>query len=170
MKRQKAEIKMASSISAPPIAAARPRDLEPSLTRIARELENLRDALRLLGLKQCGSCGKYYQAADGKALLELGQLVCYGCVQEWWSIRSPLLSVQDRLAAEHKLLRWLVAHHNGKVIRQSAKARHPAELELSIVAGCEQCQATGKTETGGECRNCEGCGSVKVIVLRPEFR
>jgi hypothetical protein len=106
----------------------------------------------------------------GKALLDVGQLVCYGCVQEWWRLRSPLLSVKERLSTEHKLLRWLVAHHNGKVIRQSAKAPRPAEVELSIVAGCEQCEATGKTATGGECRNCEGRGSVYVVVLRPEFR
>jgi hypothetical protein len=147
------------------------QELETRLARVVEELNHLKDGLCLLGLKQCSGCGKYSVSTDGKNLLEAGgQLVCYSCVQEWWQRRSPALNSEERQAVEHKLLRWLVTHHNAKVIRLAEKLPRPIELELKIIAACEQCAGTGKIDGGKRCLNCEGRGSVWVVRLRPELQ
>jgi hypothetical protein len=147
-----------------------PKELEASLARLFQELDHLKAGLRLLGLKQCGFCRKYFLSTDGRALLDVGQFVCRGCVQVWWRQTSPLLSIEERRVVEHKLLRWLVAYHNAKVVRQMGKLPRADEMELKIVVECEQCQGTGKSASAGECHNCEGRGSVWVVDLRPELR
>ena len=142
---------------------------ELSLEQVVQELNHVRDALRLLGLKQCSYCGKYFPSDHGQSLFEAGELSCYVCIQDWWRRRCPNLSVPERQAVEQKLLRWLVAHHNGKVIKHADKMPKPGDIELKMVVGCEQCTGTGKTENGKECHNCEGRGSEWVVVLKPEL-
>ena len=148
---------------------AETKDLEASLARMAQELDHLKDGLALLGVKPCSSCGKYFQDADGKTLLDAGQLVCYDCLQDWWHQRAPALGIEQRQAVEHKILRWLVANRNAKVIRQAEKMPRADAIELKIVVGCEQCNGTGKVDKGGKCHACDGRGSVWVVGLRPEF-
>jgi len=142
---------------------------DASLPRILEELDRLKEGLRLLGLSQCGSCGKYFQLSEGKPLFDAGQPVCYNCVGEWWRERSPALGIEERKAVEHKLLRWLVAHHGAKVIRQSDKMPPAAHIQLKIMVACEQCDGTGKAG-GKDCHSCEGRGSVWVVRLRPEVQ
>jgi len=50
------------------------------LACVSRELDNIRDGLKMLGLKQCSCCRKYFMCPDGKNLLNAGQLVCVRCV------------------------------------------------------------------------------------------
>jgi hypothetical protein len=147
-----------------------PKDLEATLALVVQELDHLRDGVRLLGLKQCGCCRKFFLSTDGRALLDVGQFVCRDCVPVWWQQTSPLLSIEERRVVEHKLLRWLVAYHNAKVVRQAGKMPRAEEMELKIVVECERCQGTGKNFSAGECANCEGRGSVWVVGLRPELQ
>jgi hypothetical protein len=144
------------------------KDFEAKLARMLQELDRQRDALRLLGLKQCSCCGKYYQGQDAKNLLDAGQLVCHRCVQGWWRQLSPTLSLKQRQSVEAKLRRWLVTHYNAKVIQQLEKIPPAGEIELKIVVACEQCSATGKAAGGDDCHSCDGRGSVWVVQLRPE--
>jgi len=146
-----------------------PKDLDARLAAVTKELENLRGGLRLLGLKQCSSCGKFFQA-DGKALIDVGQIVCHKCIQNWWDQHSPTLNIQERQAVEHKLARWLVSDHNAKVVRQRAKLPRVDEIDLKMVVACEQCGGTGKNSGGKECNNCEGRGTVWVVRLLPVLR
>ncbi len=146
---------------------AEAKDLEASLARVVEELDHLKAGLRLLGVKQCSYCRKYFLSQDGKTLIEAGELVCYKCLQKWWQERSPSFTIEERQAAEHKLLRWLVAHHGAKVIRQAGKLPRPADMELKIVVTCEECNGSGKNESRAECHNCEGRGSVWVVKLWP---
>ena len=145
------------------------KDLETSLTRILQELEHLKDGLGLLGVKQCAHCRRYFRSEDGGALFDAGQLVCYGCLQDWWLQHSPKLGIDERQRIEHKLLRWLVANHQAKVIRTVKKLPQADQIELKIVVACDQCSGTGKG-AGRECQNCEGRGSVWVVGLRPELQ
>jgi len=146
-----------------------PKDIETSIARINAELDHIKDGLRLLGLKQCSCCNKFFLSQDGKTLFDAGQLVCYDCLQQCWQQRSPELSVEQRLAIEHKLLRWLVAYHKGKVIRHAESMPPAAAIELKMVVACEQCAGTGQS-LGGACHNCAGRGNVWVITLRPELQ
>ncbi len=146
------------------------KDLEASLASVLRELEHLKDGLRLLGLKQCSACGTYFLCQDGKALFDAGELACYACLTPWWRRYSPGLSIEQRQALEGKLLRWLVAHHDAKVIRHAEKLPPSDAIELKVVVACDQCDGTGKNEGGRECHNCEGRGSVWVVTLRPELQ
>jgi hypothetical protein len=146
------------------------KDLEARLSRVDRELEQLKDGLRLLGIRQCNHCRKFFLSQDGKTLFEGDELVCYSCVQDWWHEHAAALNTEQRQAIEHKLMRWLIAHHNAKVIRQPEKMPRPEELELKMVVGCEQCNGTGKTEAGKRCSYCDGRGFVWVVVLWPQFQ
>ena len=71
---------------------------------------------------------------------------------------------------EHKLVRWLVGHRNGKVVRQAEKMPRPDEIELKIVVSCEPCDGTGKDAGGKHCHNCDGRGSVWIVGLRPDLQ
>jgi hypothetical protein len=153
------------------MATEKENDFEAKLIRLTHEVERQKDTLKLLGLKPCSSCGKYYLGQDGRGLLDsgVGQLVCHRCVQDWWRQRSPTLNTKQRLAVEAKLRRWLVSHYNAKVIQQNEKLPPDSETELKIVVACEQCNGTGKG-SGGDCHSCDGRGSVWVVQLRPELQ
>lgn len=142
---------------------------EPSFERVVQELNRLKEGLRLLGLGQCSTCGRYLLSEHGKNLFEAaGELVCFNCIEEAWQRRSPDFSVPERQAIEQKLLRWLVAHHEAKVIRQAAKMPRPETVKLKIVVACGECNGTGRSPSGGACSYCEARGSEWVVVLRPE--
>jgi hypothetical protein len=113
---------------------------------------------------------EYFLFSDGKALFDAGELVCYKCLQNWWQQREPTLSIEGRQAIEHRLARWLVAHHNASIIRQSEKLPRAEMLEIKVVVACEQCGGTGKLANGARCRKCDGRGIVWVVELRPEFQ
>jgi hypothetical protein len=146
------------------------KDYEARLAGIVHELDRQREALRLLGLKQCSCCAKYYAGQEGKNLLDAGQLVCRRCVQDWWRQCSPTLDSKQRQVVEAKLRRWLVTHYNAKVIQQSEKIPPADEIEFKIVVACEQCNGTGKGTSGDKCHSCDGRGIVWVVQLRPELQ
>jgi len=144
--------------------------LADRVARLERDLQLLKNGVRLLGLCPCGNCGKYFQSSDAKALFDAGELVCRACLPEWWEGIEATMSIADRQALEHKLARWLVANYNAKIIRDAKKLPRAEMVTLKMVVACEQCNGTAKTETGAICRNCEGRGTVWVIELRPEFQ
>src|ERR1035437_5618484 len=67
------------------------QSLFATLARIERDLNDLTDALALLGVKRCSQCRKFLRCADPGALFDCGQLVCYGCIPDWWSSQSMRL-------------------------------------------------------------------------------
>jgi hypothetical protein len=140
-----------------------------SLAHIVQELEHLKDGLRLLGVKQCCHCRKYFRCPDGRTLFDAGQPVCYGCVQDWWLRRAPALGGEERRTVEHKLFRWLVSYHDAKVIPQTEQMPPADGIELKIVAACERCDGTGKDHGGKACGFCGGLGTIWLVALRPEF-
>jgi hypothetical protein len=97
------------------------KDLREVVSRIEGELVHLKEALRMLGVQPCHWCRRYFRRADHGALIDCGDLVCYGCINEWWPHRCEELSVRDREVIERKLMRWLVAHHSGQVIHDLRK-------------------------------------------------
>ncbi|HYW45298.1 MAG TPA: hypothetical protein VE959_20720 [Bryobacteraceae bacterium] len=139
------------------------------LASLERALEQMKAGLGLLGVKPCSRCGIFYRRSDPGALFDGGEPVCFDCVPQWWSQRSPQLSTKDRQKPESELRRWLVSHHHAEVIGRFADLPEPDKLLVKLVVGCEQCESSGKTYTGKRCPHCDGRGTVWVVVRRPEF-
>jgi len=139
------------------------------LASLERGLKHLQDGLGLLGVKPCTWCGVYYRRSEPGALFHCGELVCFNCIPQWWSHLCPELNVADRQRVERELRRWLVSHHHADVIRRPADLPKPEQLLMKLVTGCDQCDASGKTPAGGRCHNCDGQGTVWVIVRAPDF-
>jgi hypothetical protein len=137
------------------------------LARIECDLDHLRDGLALVGVKPCCWCRKFFRYSNNGALFDCGELVCYGCVPEWWQRRRTELSVEDREVVERKLTRWLLNHHHATVIRQSAKLPESQRQELRIVVACQECRGTGKLRRE-RCRYCDGRGTVWVVIPKQE--
>jgi hypothetical protein len=140
-----------------------PRDI---LARQQLELDRMKDALALLGVNACSWCRKFVRRSDPGALFDAGELVCYGCIREWWPERSAQLGVKERESLEGKLVFWLRDFHRAETFKDPAKLPEASQQELHIVANCLECRGTGKSMGEARCRFCEGRGTVWVIVSR----
>jgi hypothetical protein len=138
-----------------------------TLSRIERDLNDLIDALGLLGVKRCSQCRKFFRCADPGALFDCGQLVCYGCIPDWWSAQSMRLAVTDRERIEGKLASWLRKQHRAEVVKTTlGTVPDTTDAEFQIVAKCVECSGSGKLMEGERCRFCNGLGTVKIVVPR----
>jgi hypothetical protein len=143
--------------------------LEERLTRIERELERQKTGLRLLGVEACSRCETFYQRSDARSLFNCGELVCFKCIQQWWLERCPKFNPKDRLRAEGELCRWLLNHHQGELIRRLVDLPSAEQLRIKLVVACESCNGEGKTHSGRKCSQCDGRGSLWVVVRGPGF-
>jgi hypothetical protein len=145
-----------------------PDEIDPHdiLARQQLELDRMKDALALLGVNACSWCRKFVRRSDPGALFDAGELVCYGCVREWWPERSAQLGVKERESLEGKLVFWLRDFHRAETFKDPAKLPDASLQELHIVANCLECRGTGKSLGEDRCRYCEGRGTVWVIVSR----
>src|ERR1035438_4288059 len=101
------------------------------LAGIELELQQLREGVALLGVKRCENCRKFFRSSDAAALFDDGvEMVCYSCVHEWWPKRGGEMELKDRVAIEHKLVRWLVNHHNAELIQKSRQLPNEQMQEL----------------------------------------
>jgi hypothetical protein len=129
------------------------------------DLNDLIDALALLGVKRCSQCKKFLRSADRGALFDCGQLICYSCIPDWWSSQSMQLGVTDRERIEGKLASWLRKHHRGEVVKAApGTVPDTSDAEFQIVAKCLECAGSGKLMEGERCRFCNGLGTVKIVV------
>ncbi|MGA9980775.1 MAG: hypothetical protein WBQ08_19300 [Candidatus Sulfotelmatobacter sp.] len=139
---------------------------EDVLARHELDLDRLKDALALLGVNLCSWCKKFLRRSDPGSLFDAGELVCYGCVREWWPQRAAQLTVKEREILEGKLVFWLRDFHRAETFKDPAKLPDASLQELHIVANCLECRGTGKSMGEERCRYCEGRGTVWVIVSR----
>jgi len=142
--------------------------LEETVSYHRLELDRMKDALGLLGVSPCSWCKKFFRRTDPGAIFDGGELVCYGCIHEWWPHRCPQLSVKDREIVEGKLVFWLRQNHHAESFKDPAKLPESSQQELSIVANCLECHGTGKLMEQERCRHCEGRGTVWIIVPRKQ--
>jgi hypothetical protein len=140
--------------------------VEEIVARQAAEIERLKDAFGLLGVSACSWCKKFLRRTDPGTLFDAGELVCYGCIHEWWPKRCAQLSTKERENLEGKLIFWLRDYHHAETFKDPAKLPETSEQELCIVANCLECKGTGKSLGQDSCRFCEGRGTVWVIVPR----
>jgi hypothetical protein len=138
------------------------KPIDETLARIERDLELMRHGLSLLEVKPCFRCRRFFRAEPG-ALFDGGVLVCFACVPEWWPLRSPELGLKDRELIEHRLVRWLLTHHNAHVIYQAEKLPPDQPQEFRLVTDCEECDGTG-TLVGSRCHYCSGRGTLWVVI------
>lgn len=137
-----------------------------ALARVEHDLNDLVGALALLGVKRCSQCRQFFRCADPGALFDCGQLICYGCVPEWWHSLSAQLSVAERVKLEGKLSSWLRKHHGAEVVKQQ-KGKESDEItsrQFQLVVQCTECAGSGKLLEGERCRFCNGFGTVRVVV------
>ena len=136
-----------------------------ALTRVEHDLDDLIDALALLGVKRCSQCKKFFRSADSGALFECEQLVCYGCIPDWWSSQSMRLGVAERERIEGKLASWLRKHHRAEVVKVTpGHVPDTTNAEFQLVARCVECAGSGKLMEGERCRFCNGLGTVRIVV------
>lgn len=138
--------------------------VEERLTRIERELERQKTGFAVLGAKPCCRCGNYYLRSNPGALFSRGETVCFKCIQEWWLDRSPKLSPSERTKTESELCRWLLNHHQAELILRLDHLPSPEQLRIKLVIACESCNGAGKTFSGKKCTQCDGRGTVWVVV------
>jgi len=147
------------------MADAPEKDLRESLRRIESELIRVKEALGLLGLRPCSRCRRFFRRADAGTLFDCGELVCYGCVPEWWPLRCSELSVEGREGIERKLVHWLATHHHCEIIRDPKKLPQDHPEDLQIIATCEECRGIGVQE-GRRCPFCAGTGTIRVLLKK----
>jgi len=135
------------------------------LARLEHELELVTQALALLGLRRCFQCGKFSRAADRGALFDGREPVCIACLDRWWKQMRARLSVKEREIVERRLVTWLVSYHGARVTVHAAPADEAPHDSLCLVAGCSQCDGSGRAG-GRPCGGCEGRGTVWVVVPR----
>jgi hypothetical protein len=138
------------------------------LARQQSDLDRLKDAFGLLGITACSRCKKFYRRTDPSALFDAGELVCYGCIHQWWPQRCLQLNIKDRENLEAKLVFWLRDYHQAETFKDPAKLPDPSVQELQIVANCLECHGTGKSLGQDHCRFCEDHGTVWVIVSKKQ--
>jgi len=139
---------------------------EEVLARHELDLDRLKDALALLGINACSCCKKFLRRSDAGALFDAGELVCYGCIHEWWPHRAAQLGIKERENLEGKLVFWLRDFHHAETYKDPAKLPEASLQELRLVATCLECRGAGKSMGQERCRFCEGRGTVWVIVSR----
>ncbi|MGO8984763.1 MAG: hypothetical protein ACLPHI_17260 [Terriglobales bacterium] len=142
--------------------------IEEILSRQKLELDRLKDALGLLGINACSWCKKFFRRSDVGALFDAGELVCYGCIDDWWTHRCTQLSIKDRENLEGKLVYWLRGTHHAELFKDPAKLPESSLQELNLVASCLECRGTGKSQGKEQCPYCSGRGTVWVIVSRKQ--
>jgi hypothetical protein len=138
-------------------------ETQEMLVRLERELARLKGGLELLGVKACCWCQKLFRAFEPGSLFDGGELVCYGCVRDWWPARSPTVAVAERDTIEHKLVHWLLKYHGAKVIRDEEKLPPEDRHQGRLVAACEECEGKG-VWAGAKCHFCGGRGSLWLVI------
>ncbi len=140
--------------------------LKEALDRHELDLARLKDAFALLGVSPCSRCQKFHRSTEPGALFDAGELICYGCLREWWPQRSAQLGGKERQDLEGKLVFWLRDYRHAELFKDPAKLPDPALQELNMVAACLECRGTGRIMGDERCRYCDGRGTVWVIVSR----
>jgi hypothetical protein len=147
--------------------ASAENSLFETLLRVDRDLNDLIGALALLGVKRCSQCRQFFRCGDPGALFDCEQVVCYGCIPDWWSSASTGLGVSDRERIEGKMASWLRKYHRAEVIKVApGNVPDSSNAEFQIVTKCLECAGSGKLMEGERCRFCNGLGSVRIVVPR----
>ena len=143
--------------------------VEQTLSRHELDLERIKDAFVLLGVGSCSWCKKFFRRSEPGALFDAGELVCYGCIPQWWALHCAQLSAKDRENVEGKLVFWLRETHLAETVKDPAKLPEHSMQELNLVATCLECRGTGKSLGQEHCRFCGDRGTVWIIVARTQI-
>ncbi len=136
-----------------------------TVSHFEQDLNDLTDALALLGVKRCGRCRRFFRCTEPGVLFENGHSICYGCIPDWWSAQSARLPVSERERTLGKLAVWLRKYHQAEVVKETAGAAPEAvNADFQIVANCAECGGSGKLMEGERCRFCNGAGTVRIVV------
>src|SRR6516162_2538704 len=100
--------------------------------RLEHELDLVKQALSLLGLRRRSQCEKFFRAAGAATLFDGGELVCRDGVERWWAKRPEQLTVSEREAVERRLVNWLVSYYAANVLHRpsSVAADSPGAFRL----------------------------------------
>lgn len=135
-----------------------------TVSRIERDLNDLVEALALLGVKRCSCCRHFFRSSDPGVLFDYGKLVCFTCIPGWWSSQSSQIGVMEREKIESKLSAWLRKYHGAEIVKEGREDPEGGEHEFQIVTSCFECRGSGKIMEGERCRFCNGLGTVRIVV------
>jgi hypothetical protein len=139
--------------------------LSATLARVEHDVNDLICALGLLGVKRCSRCRHFFRCTDSGALFDYGELVCYGCIPDWWPSLSMRLDITDRERIEGKLASWLRKNHRAEVVKTiPVQVPDTSNAEFEIVVRCLECSGSGRLMEGERCRFCNGLGTVRIVV------
>lgn len=136
-----------------------------TVAQLRTELQEVIDALALLGIQRCCRCRRFFRSSEAGALFDYTEVVCYSCVPEWWRSLSGQISVHDREKLESKLASWLRKYHQAQVIKQDkddTAGMHSYGFQM--VVHCTECNGSGKLLEGERCRFCNGLGTIRVVI------
>lgn len=132
-----------------------------------KELNDVIDALALLGIKRCAHCRKFFSVINPGNFFGKNELVCYGCIPDWWSSRSGEIEVRRREKLETMLESWLRSYHGARIVKEEhGKMPEIASTEFRIVVHCNECGGSGTMLAYERCRFCNGFGTVWVVSTR----
>jgi hypothetical protein len=135
-----------------------------TVAQLRTEIQELINALALLGIQRCSRCRQFFRSSEAGALFDYGELVCYACVPEWWRSVSAKVSVVDRERLEAKLSSWLRKYHQALVIKQDVNDKPDTnQYGFQMVVHCTECSGSGKLLEGERCRFCNGLGTIRVV-------
>ena len=134
-----------------------------TLARIERDLGQLKDGLSLLGIRSCSHCRKFFRSSEPGTLFNAGELVCFGCIPDWWQQRTAQLNAKERDELESRLVHWLREYHRAEVIKTPNKLPEASTLALQMVANCLECHGSGVLMESERCRYCDGRGTVWIV-------
>jgi hypothetical protein len=136
-----------------------------TVAQLRTELQEVIDALALLGIQRCSRCRRFFRSSEAGALFDYTEVVCYSCVPEWWKSVSGQISVHDREKLESKLASWLRKYHQAQVIKQDKDdSAGMYSYGFQMVVHCTECNGSGKLLEGERCRFCNGLGTIRVVI------
>ena len=139
--------------------------LFPDLSQMQHDLQDLTDALALLGVKRCSECKKFFRCSDQGALFDCGKIVCFSCVPGWWQKASQRFSREDRDRIAAQLSSWLRKYHGAQIVKHDTEPAPQAnDSQFQMIVCCRECLGSGKLLEGERCRFCNGFKSVTVVV------
>jgi hypothetical protein len=134
-----------------------------TVAQLRTELQEVINALALLGIQRCCRCRRFFRSSEAGALFDYTEVVCYSCVPEWWKSVSGQISVHDREKLESKLASWLRKYHQAQVIKQDKdESAGVHRYGFQMVVHCTECNGSGKLLEGERCRFCNGLGTIRV--------
>ena len=120
-----------------------------TMARVEHDLNDLIDALALLGVKRCSQCRTIFPLRRPRRALRLRPTRLLRMHSRLVVFLSMRLGVTDRERIEGKLASWLRKYHRAEVVKETpGTVPDTTNAEFQIVAKCARVRWLGKAHGG----------------------